>query len=359
MTAYLLIFLLLLVGGALSLVVDGRTRQMAYAVYLSFAFPILLAFACLRAPYVDADYGLYSDWYGALIAGTLSGSPFLKDPFFAMIGLTLHQLGLGLATLLSIYSIACLGGQMLFAKQALTNRWFALGVFLILCRFFIPHEMTQIRVSVAMPLMSLAVLQFFSRKVWQGCALLLLALCFHFSALLAVPLCAAAAMGWTFQSRKWLVGIAVAAVLGYFAFARIALLLTLFSRTSDYVTGVYDAHSNSLLSFYLLCRLTMVAFAGIFLWKRLDERERPFVIASAFGSMLEIALVSNDTLSLRSGELFGLFDMTTALILIPYLRPRTAILYVILLLSLGANFFRATTNIIRPYASLLNKIATQ
>jgi hypothetical protein len=353
MTAYVLVFLLLLVGGSLSLIENERARRSAYAVYLCFAIPILLVFAGLRGPNVDADYGLYESWFHGLVQGTLEENPFLKDPSFAIIGFGLNSVGLGIAALIAMYSAMCLAMQFSFIRQAVALRWLPLGMFLVLCRFFIGHEMTQIRSAVAIPLMSLAVLQFHARNKLYGSLLLLLAVSFHFSAILALPICLAAAFGIKFESRRWLVGLALSALLGYVAFSRISLLFAVFVRTKDYVTGAYETTDISLLSVYLLCRVALVAFAGIVLWKRLDPYERLLVICSSSGVMIEVALASNNALAIRGGELFGMFDVASALMIISYLRRRTAVIYVIFLLCLGGVFFRSSTKIIQPYASRL------
>jgi hypothetical protein len=353
MIAYVLIFLLLLVGGGLSLIENERARRSAYTVYLCFTLPILLIFAGLRAPNVDGDYHLYDGWFSSIVHDTLDENSFLKDPSFAIIALGLNSVSLGIAALIAIYSAMCLAFQLAFLHKTVALRWLPLGVFLVLCRFFIAHEMTQIRAAVAIPLMSLAVLQFQAKNKLHGSLLLLLAASFHFSAILSLPICLALAFGIKFETRRWLVGLAIVALLGYVAFSRIALLLALFARTEDYITGSYETTEISLLSVYLLSRVAVVAFAATVLWKRLSPSERLLVICSSSGVMLEIALASNDALSLRSGEIFGLFDVASALMILSYLRHRTAVVYVVFLLCLGGIFYRSSTKIIQPYASRL------
>ena len=350
---YLLVFLLFLLGGSLALVENQRTRRSLYAVYLCFALPVLLLFGGLRTATVDADYGLYSEWFSAMINGTLDQNPFLKDPSFAVIGFLLHDVGLGIASLIFIYCALCLSMQIVFARKVFERRWIALGIFLIFCRFFIPHEMTQIRAAVAIPLMSLAVVTFFARQPWRGSLLLLCAISFHISAIIALPLCIILALGGRFVSRRWIAFLAFLGLVGYFAFARVALLLALFARTSDYVTGSYETTGSSLLSVYLLWRLGMVGFVTLVLWKRLDSRGRLLIICSSFGVMLEVALSSNNALSIRSGELFGLFDIASALLILSFLRVRTAMVYAVFLLCLGGVFYRSTTRIVQPYTSRL------
>lgn len=354
MTAYFFIFILLFVGGALSLIDNERARRSAYKVYLFFAVPILFGFAGLRAPGVDADYELYAGWFNAIKDGTLGHSPFAKDPSFALLGLGLNSMGLGIATLLAVYSALCLGSQLMFIQKAVALRWLPLGVFLMLCRFFIPHEMTQIRASIAIPLMSLAVLQFHAHKRLQGTLFMLLALCFHVSAILGLPFCIMLACDVRFRSRAILGVFTLLAILGYVAFSRVALFLAVFARTSDYVNGSYDTTTAKLLSIYLLSRVLLVACAALFLWNRMESRQRLLVVCSAFGIMLEIALSSNDSLAVRAGEIFGLFDVASALMILSYLRRRTALVYVVFLLCLGGVFFNSTTKIINPYASRLD-----
>jgi len=98
-----------------------------------------------------------------------------------------------------------------------------------------------------------------------------------------------------------------------------------------------------------------VVFATALLWKRLRAQERLLIFCASFGIMMEVALASNDALSLRSGELFGLFDVASAVMIIPYLRRQAAVGYILFLLSLGGVFYRSSTKIIRPYASSLTQ----
>jgi hypothetical protein len=100
-------------------------------------------------------------------------------------------------------------------------------------------------------------------------------------------------------------------------------------------------------------RLTLLGFATSILWKRLDDRDRLLIICSSFGMMLEIALGSNDALSIRSGELFALFDVASALMLLSYLSRRATLTYVLILLCLGGIFFRSSTKIVKTYESRL------
>lgn len=351
--SYFVLFVLLLLGGSISLVEDSRLRQNTYAVYLCFALPCLLLFAGLRGPDVDADYELYSNWFSSLIAGTLGDNPFSKDASFALLGFSVHALGLGIATLLFVYTALCFGTQLLFAQRAFSRRWIALGIFLMLCRFYIPHEMTQIRASVAIPIMSLAILAFAEHRRLRGTLLLLLAATFHFSSLLAVPVCAVLWFGGTFASRRWIAFLAVVAVVGNLAFSKVSLLLAVFARTSDYVTGAYQTTASSLFSVYLLCRIALVLFATLVLWAKLRTPERLLIVCSALGVTMQVALASNDSLAVRSGELFGLFDVASALVLLSYLRGRALVGYVSLLLCLGGVFFRSSTKIVQPYATRL------
>lgn len=215
--------------------------------------------------------------------------------------------------------------------------------------------MTQIRAAVAISIMSITVLEFFEHRRLRGFFVLLLAVIFHFSAVLVLPVCLVLSFGGTFASRRWIAALAALAVAGYFAFQKISLLLALFARTSDYITGAYETTNASLFSVYLLFRVAIVLLATVTLWNRLRAPERLLIVCSAFGVTLEIALASNDTFALRAGELFGLFDVASALVILSYLRRPALIAYVVLLLGLGGVFYYSSTKIVQTYATLLSQ----
>ncbi len=348
---YLILFLVILLGGGLSLVESPKGRQAAYAAYLVFALPLLFCVAGSRSVGVDADADLYLSWFTNIVSGPFDLALFTKDPAFGLISLAVHTVGLGFSAVLATYTALCMAGQFAFIKTVADPRWLPLGFFLVLARFFISHEMTEVRVSVAIPLMSLALVYLVRRRFSAGWTLYGLALLCHFSVILVLPLCVAVARGASFRSRAWLpwlfgIGIAVRLVL-----ERLKPLLELFSRTSDYASGSYEVTPNSLLSVYFLMRLAMFAFLILRLWPRLNRLERVMVFCVAVGLTLEASLSSNSTLSVRGAELFGLFDFSSALIIFRSLRPRAVVVYALLLLGIGTNFYRSSTKIIGDYHS--------
>ena len=349
---YIVAFLVILCGGFLSLVEHERARRTAYVTYLAFALPLLFLIAGFRAVGVDGDSPLYLGWFNGIINDQMSDGLFSKDPAFVLFSLLVHTAGFAFEGLLALYTGICMASQFFFLKASVSARWFSLGLFLVLCRYYIPHEMTQIRASVAIPVMSLAIVRLSRRQFQQGVLLYCLALVFHLSTLIALPLCVAILCGARFETKGWLQWITGTAVLLHVAFEKLSVYLVIFSRLSDYVNGNYEVEANSLLSFYFLLRVALIVFVYFFLWEKLQRTERIIVLCSLTGLALEAAFSSNAAFAIRSAEVFGMFDVAAGLLLLQHLGRRTVPVYALLLLAAGANFYRSSTKIIEPYRAV-------
>jgi hypothetical protein len=209
--------------------------------------------------------------------------------------------------------------------------------------------MTQIRASVAIPLLSFAILKVTDRKLLYGALFYGAALCFHFSVIIALPIVLLLACGASFKSRIWIAILPVLAVIGHLAFEAAGPVLLAFSRTSDYVNGVQEAEVDNLLNLQFLARVA-IFLVGVYIWKKLNTRERTVFLCSGTGMVLEAIFMSNAAFAIRFAALFGLFDVVASIQILRFLHPRRAFFYVTFLLCLGAITFRTTTKIVEPYS---------
>jgi len=356
MFSYGVLFAVLLIGGCISLIPAEKARKRTFVVYCATALPLIWLFAWLRAPNVDRDYQNYIDWFQTLSNGGLAENLFAKDPMFAVIGFGVKLVGLGIPALMSVYAALCLTGQSIFSRWIFAPRWLPLGFFLILCRFFIPHEMTQIRVGAAIPLASLAIIQFERRRVGSGILLYILAVFSHAAVLLALPVICILLFRMSLRSRWWIGLFVPLAFIGKIIFGHAAIFLAAFSRTGTYVTGAYDTEGVRLLSVYVLFRAVPLLILCVFFWAKLNRQQRLIMLCSTMGLFLQIALSINDALAIRGAEIFGLFDVAVALLLFSYLKPRQALVYALFLLALGGVFFRSSTTLMQPYSTVLSSV---
>ncbi len=356
MLDYAFIFLILLLGGCISLISTESARARAFVVYLFTALPGIWLFATLRASHVDHDYQNYVEWFETLGNDTLETHLLARDPTFALIGLGVHLFGWGVPALMGTYAALSLAGQTIFAKRLFPSRWLPLGLFLILCRFFIPHEMTQIRAGVAIPLASLAILLFDSRRLWQASLLFAIAAFFHASVLLMLPVIVIIVFRISLRSRLWGGVLLALAFAGKVLFSHAALLLVAWSRIGVYVSGEYQTEGIRLLSAYVLFRAIPLLILFTFFWGKLTELHRRVVFCCAMGLFLQIAFSANDSIAIRTAEIFGLFDISVALLLFTFLKPRAALVYAFCLLVVGGLFFRSATAILESYRTVLTSL---
>ncbi len=354
MSPYAWLFATFLVPGGLSLVTNRTGRQRAMQFYLWLAVPLLILFAGTRTDQVDADYGNLATWFSTLDAGPIHLLDIGRDPAFVIFGVMAHVLGLGYAYVAGIYAALCLAGQILFARAAVVARWFPLGLYLILSRFFILHEMTQTRAGVAIPLASLAIVLMERRKFLTAWCLFAAALTFHLSALAFLPVLIALAWGVEFRSRKWIYLLLPIAGACKILFASIFALLADLQRLKDYAEGgSYDTAPVTLFSFYFIIRVLLTVLLTTVYWPRLNRQQRVFTLCASLGVIVQWMLSAVDVFAIRGAELFGLFDVAAAMLLFHFLKPRSVLLYALLLLGMGGAFFHSGVGILREYHSYL------
>jgi hypothetical protein len=126
------------------------------------------------------------------------------------------------------------------------------------------------------------------------------------------------------------------------------------SRLAPYLNGEYKTNALSLLSFYVIVRAALIVFILATFYKQLSDIEHFVLCMSAVGLALQILLSWNDSFSLRTAELFGMFDMACFVMLMRFLEYRSKILYGLLLFGIAAVFYMATLKVVDDYASVLS-----
>jgi EpsG family len=334
---------------SLTFVLEKGTRTALNRIYVPVLLLTLALFAGLRAPGVDLDYVNHLAWFDRIAAGGLTPASFIKDPGFVLICAVIAGMGLHFAAALLVLEGIALFGTWRVGQVAVDARWIAVFVYLAICRFFLPQEMTEVRAAVAIPLMSLGVLAGLRGKRWAAVGLYLCALSFHLSSLIALPVLILALFPVRIESRKWIFAmVALAAVLAVMLH-RILMSLADFARTADYLNGTDTTTGIRLLSVYFLIRVGAVIVALSLPWKRLSAEEHFIVFCSTMGLVLQAMLSFNDTLALRGSEVFGLFDVLLFMMPFRHLRGYSTTCYLIFVLLIGIVFFHSGLRMVEPY----------
>lgn len=323
-------------------------RAALHKVFLPVLLIALALFAGLRAPGVDLDYVNHLEWFNRIAADKVTIADLIKDPGYVLICSLVSWIGLHFTAALLVIEGITLFSIWCMSKVTVEARWTAVFIYLAICRFFLPQEMTEIRAAVAIPLMTLAVFAGLRRRRWLAVGLYLCALGFHLSVLIALPILTLAIIGVEIKSRKWIVAVIAGAGIAFVALHPILDALAEFARTADYLNGAETTTSIRLLSVYFLIRVFGVVIATLF-WKRLSAEGHLIVFCSALGLALQAVLSFNDTLALRGSEIFGFFDILLIMLPFKFVRGFSAMCYLFIILLVGVVFFHSGLKLVEPY----------
>jgi hypothetical protein len=214
--------------------------------------------------------------------------------------------------------------------------------------------MVQVRVGVAIALASCGLVFAFKGRMLKGLLFFCFGLSFHLSVIMFFPVFLLRLFGFKGFSR----GAIVVVVLCSFALTSLISGLSgwlgSFSRLAPYLNGEYQTSVLSLLSFYFLIRLVIVGFILVTFYKFLSEIERFVLSLTVMGLALQILFSWNDSLSLRTAELFGFFDMVTFVMLLRFFDYKSRAAYAFFLLLVAGAFYSSSLKIIDAYASVLS-----
>lgn len=354
MGMYYIAYAAVLIASVLPLFFTARWRDSLVLSGYTAVLLMLILMAGLRGPYVDRDYLNYLEGFLRIRSGTLLGSGFLKDPAFVAVAFPVAILRGPYVIVTTIFAALALTTKWVVGKYASPAWLLPLYMYLEFCRFFLDQDMTAIRAAVAIPIMSLSILLTFRKRWRAGVILFIIAILFHASAALGLPALLLAASR-TMQSRKIFLYLAACSAIFYLIFQKMLSYVADISRLADYFNGNYNVTSLRLLSVYFLFRLAIMISIVLFLWHRTSAEDRFIVFCSAIGMAFQVVLSSNDTLALRSSEVFGIFDILMFLIPLKIWRFELRLSYYVVLLLMGAVFFNSSTKIMNPYRAALSQ----
>lgn len=348
---YCVVYGLALMGVSICWVKDPQWRTGLQNVFFLVLILFLVAFAGLRSPRIDRDYLNYLGWFSEISRGSLTGVDWLKDPAFVFLSYPFARIGASYAAVLTVIVAISLSAKLVFAKVSCNPRWLTVFFYLFVCRFFLAQEMTAIRSAAAIPLMSLSIVLAFRHKYKLALFLIALAITFHLSALVALPLLILMRSGVRFRSAWWILSLIPLGIGIFVSLHDLLDSIAEFSRFAPYLgdNPEVDIEPINLLSIYLLAH-TVILLAVIWrLWSKLTDEQRMVTFCSALGLFFQLIFYSNNVLALRAAELFGVFDLLLFLIPLEYLKNTWTIAYAGLLVVLGASLFISTVRIMQPY----------
>lgn len=350
MTPYFYIYGLVASGIVICFLGDTTLRRVSQALYCVVVLFVLALFASLRSPNVDRDFQQYVMWFNLIQSGDAPLIAWLRDPAFAVFSFLAAKLGLGYQAVAFTYALLGLIATWRFAAAVSMQRWITLFFYLLFCQYYIVLEMTEIRAAVAIPLMALSLYLASQNKRRQAVWTYLLAILFHFSVIVALPLLIMLLAGSRFRTRRWVVAlIAIGAVASLTMRSLIDLLSGLY-RISEYMNGGAEQNDLRVISWYALAHLLTIAVPVALLWKKLNRHERMATIGCGIGLTFFVVFGWNTGLATRCLYIFDVYWLLIMMMILEKLKGNARIFYIAFLAIVGFGLFCKSLVYVEPYS---------
>lgn len=158
----------------------GLSRSNRKLVYCAFGLLyVMMAIAVVNRPEYLPDYQMYEHLYR-----TTLGNKSLRDMEISFTWISM--LSPTFMVLLTVYALLSVGTHMWAILRNAPIIWISLGLYMTFQ--FVLHDMVQMRSGVALGLMLISLRYIVERKWWIYFPLVMLALFFHNSAVVLIPL---------------------------------------------------------------------------------------------------------------------------------------------------------------------------
>lgn len=348
MIAYFLVYAMVAIGIAICFIDNRSVRRSAQGVYFLAMLVALTSFAGFRSPNVDRDFQDYGAWFDLIQSGAAPPLAWIRDPAFAGASYVVSRAGSSFSVVAFLYALAGIAATWILAVSISLERWVTLLFYLLFCQFYIVWDMTEIRAAVGIPLMACSLYLACEGRRRQAFGVFLLALLFHFSAVVGLPLLVLLFAGVQFRSRAWLVAMAITGAVAAMTMSSVVNLLSGLYRISEYLNGGAEERDLRVISWYALAHLVTILAAMLF-WRKLSLHQRLAVIACAFGLTLFLIFGWNTGLATRFLYIFDIYWLAIMLIPVEHLRSETQVLYVGALLIVGFALYCKSLQYVDPY----------
>jgi hypothetical protein len=352
MSAYFAIYGIVAAGIVICFLGDSAVRRIAQRVYLGAVMLILPLFAAMRSPNVDKDFHDYVLWFRLIRAGNAPWFAWARDPAFAALSYVVSRFGLSYQAVEFVYALLGLLVTWMFAVMAAERRWITLFFYLLFCQYFIVLEMTEIRSAVGIPLMACSLLLACERRRWQAVGTFAVALVFHFSAIVALPILVLLLCGVEFRSRGWVWFLAGIGTFTAIAMRSVVDLLSSLYRVSEYLNGGVEEHDLRVISWYALGHLLVIVIPAFFLWKRLSLHERVATIGCTAGLMLFVVFGWNTGLATRLLYVFDVYWLFIMMMILWRLKGEARVIFACVLAVAGLALYCKSLQYVDPYTTV-------
>jgi hypothetical protein len=303
----------------------------------------------LRSDIVDPDAQDYRDWFHLAAVGSVGIDYWLREPAFFFISFIVSCLGMAYFAVQLIYALLSMLFYYYFTVLSVSNRWITLYFYLILCRFYLIQDFAEIRAGVAIPLMSVSIsLSCTGKKKWAT-ALYLLALTFHWSVLVGMPIVILLLAGVKFRSRMWVFSFVPLTCIALAGLHLIIEKLSFIERLSRYYAHSNAAEGLSVLSIHFFMHFVVVCWIVCTYWDRLSLLQRVATVCTSLGMFFFATFVQLSPVAYRFEDIFDLFWVLLIIALLQFSSGMKRIIYILLLIIAGAGLFYVSLIFVGPY----------
>lgn len=310
-------------------------------------FLFLAGVAAIRAPGVDRDYFNYLSWFNLINFNFNDALAEKKDLGFVFLYKLISFITVEPWLFFFVISILALFFKTKFAITMFDDRFVGVLFLLIIARFYLLHEFTQIRAGVAIALSSYAVAINLKKEIKKSYIYFLLAILMHLSAILIPIVLISYKLIPVVRKRYFLIALPLfgflSAGISMIILKNIDMQRLLVYADSNQIEGV------SLLSFYYLVRFIIFYLIVINFYSYLKDKHKVTLYFSAVSLFSNAAFSWSSVISLRIVELLGMFDLAMFLIPMLFIKQNSVWIYKSFVVVLAFVLFSSTVKIMNPY----------
>lgn len=300
------------------------------------------------------DYFMYEEWAKKAIShGEYSESwIWEKDPLFFLVSNVASFFAGGIALVIICYAVFSTWGNFAFFRHFGSK--FPLMFFLYFSRYFLTHDFTQVRNTLAIALGSLGVLKVWKKEYFAGLGMLCLSCLAHLSGgifiILLIP-----SLLIPCRPRRYGLFFSLSFIIVYFFPFSDPWDLSEISRIQPYITGDYQVTSINLIEPFFLG--TCILHLGYLVRQffsipngKANIHQREIAFLSATGVFFRVFFRENDAIGLRLDDCFAVFHISFLVQITALLPGSIKAVAQFLLLPLGLACFLVSTKIVFSYS---------
>lgn len=324
----------------------------------------IIFFICLNfylSSYISdfsRDFSNYSDWFDEIYFSSIFDNLTGKDPGFKFL-VSFIQLIFGnqYAYIYFIYMMLIFYFIYKFARQIFSGYNLLVFFWIVFGSTFVLYEITQIRVGLAISFSSFIVISnIYSKNNLFSWILLTLSYFFHQSiVILLISYLIIFCFNKQIVTRLFIISMLLLGLLINLAFQdKLSNLIGFYlmnnERAENYLNGVENLSKISLLSFFFLCKIIVIAIL-LFYWEYLSKVRRTVVFLSALGCFFYMVFMFNGVFAVRVSELFILFSLASFVfpLEINSLNKDLKYFWFLILYILGGIFLYSSSKILLDY----------